>query len=67
VFNNCYGQVAYGWQLSQKAYVLDNVGNNYYMTAVNPNHIRTNQPPYVHARTRESQPTTTITIIEYRL
>jgi len=22
VFNNCY---AYGWQLSQKAYVLDNV------------------------------------------
>jgi len=28
VFNNCYGQVAYGWQLSQKAYVLDNVANN---------------------------------------
>jgi len=25
------------WQLSQKAYVLDNVANNYYMTAVNPN------------------------------
>jgi len=36
VFNNCYGQVAYGWQLSQKAYVLDKVANNYYMTAVNP-------------------------------
>jgi len=35
VFNNCYGQVAYEWQLSQKAYVLDNVANNYYMTAVN--------------------------------
>jgi len=40
VFNNCYGQVAYRWQLSQKAYVLDNVANNYYMTAVISNHIR---------------------------
>jgi len=40
VLNNCYGQVAYGWQLSQKAYVLDNVANNYYMTAV----IRTREP-----------------------
>jgi len=29
VFNNYYDQVAYGWQLSQKAYVLDNVANNY--------------------------------------
>jgi len=62
VFNNCYGQIAYGWQLSQKPYVLDNVANNYYMTAVNPpvclisNHIRTYQRPYVHTTTREPQP-----------
>jgi len=56
VFSDCYGQVAYGWQLSQKAYVLDNVG-----------HIRTYQRPYVHARTRKPQPTTTITIIEHPL
>jgi len=46
VFNNCYGQVAYGWQLSQKAYVFDNLINNYYMTAVISNHIRTYQRPY---------------------
>jgi len=55
MFNNCYGQVAYGWQLSQMS---DNVANNYYMTAVISNHIRTYQRPYVHARMRETQPTT---------
>jgi len=57
-------------KLSQKAYVLDNVTNNYYMTAVTPlisNYIRTYQRPYVHARTRKPQPTTTITIIEHQL
>jgi len=49
------GQVAYGWQLSQKAYVLDNLANNYFMTAVISNHIRTFM--------LELQPTTTLTPI----